>query len=589
MTSTSKNKYSRKVKDAYNQNISSTGIYIPSGIYRGLVVSNIDPQPELGLGRIKVHISSLFAPIRPFDGQGASSSTGSASTPATNNTNISSTAEEFLGAVWCIRTTPFGGTYNDPSGNQISSGIFYSAPEVGNEVIVAFTGDFDKGIILGVIPDRINNMLGPSVAATAEGTFAPAYDVPKTRTSDAELPSEHPQAASLRTQGLDADITRGPSQANPTRDANSRMVGMSSPRGHSIVLDDGFGEDDLNNQIRIRTSGGAQILIDDNNGFIYIINQNGSGWMEINRNGDFDIFSGGSVNIHTTGNFNVHSDGAINFQAQAGIGMKTCGDFMMESSGGNIHMASSGNINLSADANGNLKMAGGLRVTAKRIDLNGATAESAKTPTSNNLIGNKNVTESTVGRVPEREPWQGHLDYASYNPSAQGTAGTDQSTYPGGIYDPNAENNSYPAATETQYPSGMLKFSSSINTRIDPSLLKVVEQIAIEFGKPLTISSGYRSPSKNASVGGVTKSMHLKGQAVDISGLGLTDSDRLRIITIASNKGIGGIGAYNDGSIHLDNGGKRAWGQSRHYDSSIPPYARVALAKHAARPPVGSA
>jgi len=223
------NRYSRKVKDTYNQNLSTTGVHIPSGIYRGLVVSNIDPQPELGLGRIKVHISSLFAPIRPIDSQGASSAVNTASTtPANATTNISATAEEFLGAVWCIRTTPFGGTYNDPSGNQISSGIYYPAPEIGNEVIVAFTGDFDKGIILGVMPQRVNNMVGPAAAQTAEGTYAPAFDVPTGRTSEDELPSEHPLATALRTQGLDTDVIRGPSQSSPKRDSNSKVVGISS-------------------------------------------------------------------------------------------------------------------------------------------------------------------------------------------------------------------------------------------------------------------------------------------------------------------------------------------------------------------------
>lgn len=573
-----KNTYSRKVRDTYNQNNPTNAINIPAGIYLGIVVSNIDPQPDLGLGRIKVHISSLYAPIVPMDMTGASSSTSSSATPSqSSDPTISATAEEFLGAVWCLRITPFGGTYTDGVGNQMSSGMFYPAPDIGNRVVVAFSGDFDKGIILGVIPSRIENMAGPTAKQTTEGTIAPAYDVPNTRTREGDKAPEHPQATALREQGLDKDSIRGPSQANPLRDANSKIVGISSPAGHSMTLDDGFAEDDINNNIRIRTGRGAQILMDDNHGFVYIINQNGSAWMELNRNGDIDIFSGGSINIHTAGNFNVHSDGSINFQAQAGINMKTCGNYRLETSGGNVDIYSSNNVNITADVNGNLKMPN-IIVTSNRVDICGAVADAAEKPESGSLIGNKNVTESISGRVPEREPWSGHLDYGVVNVSSGGLT-ADQSTYPGAPIDPQGANVEYPPA-DPNFPSGYIRFRDSVNRRIDPSLLSVVEDIAKQFGKPLIISSGFRTPTTNT---GAKNSMHLKGRAVDISSEGLNNSDRLELIAIASSKGIGGIGVYSGGSLHFDNGSNRAWGDSFSYDRTIPSYARSALAKHTGR------
>ena len=36
------------------------------------------------------------------------------------------------------------------------------------------------------------------------------------------------------------------------------------------------------------------------------------------------------------------------------------------------------------------------------------------------------------------------------------------------------------------------------------------------LGVPLSIMSGYRSPERNASVGGATKSQHMQGNAVDV-------------------------------------------------------------------------
>lgn len=566
MKSSHKDRYSRKVRDVYNQNIMSSGISIPAGIYRGIVVDYGDPSPNSGIGKIKVHISSLFAPIVPSDLQGASASSAKAS--ATPNSPIpTSTGDEYLGAIWCQRMTPFGGTYTDGEAS-LSTGIFGPPPDIGNEVIVAFTPDSDKGIILGVIPHNMKNMAGPTASNTSEGTYAPSYDVPKTRTSESELPPEHPQAAALRTQGLDKDIIRGPSRSSPLRDGAQRLVGLSTPKGHSITLDDGLEEEDLSNQIRIRTSGGAQILIDDNHGFIYIINQNGSAWMEMNRNGDFDIFSGGSVNIHTLGNFNVHADAGINLHGQGGVNAKTCGEFIMEASGGNIEIHSTNEIKISNDLNDRINLAGGLKMTSDRIDLNGPQAAVAKKPVTGNLVGNRNVTESITGRVPEREPWSGHLDYAVINPTS-GDLEDQQTTYPGARIDPNATNNSYPAAPSTS-PSGLVRFKDGANPKVDSKLLETIDEIAKEFGRPLTISEGFRTPQdhtrlKNQWLAGkgnkpADASMHLVGRAVDISGQGLSNADKNRIIAIARTKpGIGGIGRYRSGHIHLDNGPRREW------------------------------
>lgn len=45
---------------------------------------------------------------------------------------------------------------------------------------------------------------------------------------------------------------------------------------------------------------------------------------------------------------------------------------------------------------------------------------------------------------------------------------------------------------------------------------KVLEPLRQWYGKPISISSGYRCSALNRAVGGVTKSQHLKGEAADI-------------------------------------------------------------------------
>lgn len=44
----------------------------------------------------------------------------------------------------------------------------------------------------------------------------------------------------------------------------------------------------------------------------------------------------------------------------------------------------------------------------------------------------------------------------------------------------------------------------------------ILEPIRVDVGKPITVSSGFRSPRLNKAVGGAPTSQHLNGQAADI-------------------------------------------------------------------------
>lgn len=46
--------------------------------------------------------------------------------------------------------------------------------------------------------------------------------------------------------------------------------------------------------------------------------------------------------------------------------------------------------------------------------------------------------------------------------------------------------------------------------------INVLEPIRVDLGKPITVSSGYRSPRLNKAVCGAPTSQHLNGQAADI-------------------------------------------------------------------------
>ena len=95
------------------------------------------------------------------------------------------------------------------------------------------------------------------------------------------------------------------------------------------------------------------------------------------------------------------------------------------------------------------------------------------------------------------------------------------------------------------------------------------------WGKPLNITSAFRTPEHNAKVGGAKNSQHTHGNAFDVDVSGMSQSERVALITQARSSGFKGIGVY-DNSLHFDVGPDRAWGPSYHSDS-LPGWAAQAV------------
>ena len=85
---------------------------------------------------------------------------------------------------------------------------------------------------------------------------------------------------------------------------------------------------------------------------------------------------------------------------------------------------------------------------------------------------------------------------------------------------------------------------------IDSELVSILQKIRVHFGKSVTITSAYRTPGKNKSVGGQTYSQHLYGRAADIKVNGVTPKKVAAYAeTLLKNKG--GIGTYSS-FVHID-------------------------------------
>ena len=92
---------------------------------------------------------------------------------------------------------------------------------------------------------------------------------------------------------------------------------------------------------------------------------------------------------------------------------------------------------------------------------------------------------------------------------------------------------------------------------IDSALVELLEQLRAHFGKPVTITSGYRTPAHNATAGGAKFSQHLYGRAADIRVQGASVEE---VAAYAERllHGCGGVGRYPAkagraaGWVHVD-------------------------------------
>lgn len=85
---------------------------------------------------------------------------------------------------------------------------------------------------------------------------------------------------------------------------------------------------------------------------------------------------------------------------------------------------------------------------------------------------------------------------------------------------------------------------------IDSELVAVLQKIRNHFGKPVTITSAYRTTGKNKAVGGTTYSQHLYGKAADIKVKGIMPKTVAAYAEKLLPKS-GGIGIYST-FTHID-------------------------------------
>lgn len=375
---------------------------------------------------------------------------------------------------------------------QTSYGWWNPTPYVGNLVFIFYPvgyGESSNPYWFGT-PMENNNVMLPGIPfeleqRTEELDYTPKCEV-NYHSAEVSKRQEYPHLKNaLQKQGLDKDLLRGISTASSFRETPSMCYGFLSPLGNQFVIDDGWsnGDQNLNWDVdprpnntsnsnkddyglyhnkkewkselnessvedklnrfhggfRFRTRNGTQLLILDT-GNIYMINKDGSAWMELSDDGYIDCYSEKGVNVSSDGDINLYSKKNINIHAEDTISLKSqnmsidvignvntqCGSLNV-SNEISVPMVKADQIHAglltSKNAQLNGAFQGTLNGTAFRATIAGVTPEPQPIPIINQVEVNSPIisdvvsVEQMVGskpipsiatRIPTHEPYAGH-------------------------------------------------------------------------------------------------------------------------------------------------------------------------------------
>ena len=216
--------------------------------------------------------------------------------------------------------------------------------------------------------------------------------------------------------GTTITVTEGLSPSRDNDAANDNQTySWTTPGFHSISLDDRA----INCRIKLRTSAGHQIIMDDTNERIYINTAKGNNWIEIDEDGSIDIFSTESISatgkhinltaeetIRLYGKAGVHIKSDADIRIQAGSNVDTtaegnidtkAGGHLFDSAGGDIDTNAGGSIHETSGGSNETSAGGNIVETGAQVHMNGPRAASATSAAPQPAF--------LTNRYPQHEPW----------------------------------------------------------------------------------------------------------------------------------------------------------------------------------------
>ena len=138
----------------------------------------------------------------------------------------------------------------------------------------------------------------------------------------------------------------------------SRVQSWTTPGFHSISMDDR----PFNSRIRVRTTGGNQIILDDTNERIHVSTSGGKSWVEMDAAGNIDVYGERNLSFHADKNLNFSAGESIRLKSDGFISMyagTTGGQTPLDSpvAPGQIRIHTADDLHVTSDTNLRFKVA----------------------------------------------------------------------------------------------------------------------------------------------------------------------------------------------------------------------------------------
>lgn len=278
---------------------------------------------------------------------------------------ISGAENDEAGWIYAYYSSPFAGSTNvsdnknaleNSDVTQSSYGLWAVPPDIGNMVLVVFaSGRMDRCYWFSCVYQQYMNYSVPGISASSNNYKDSSKELPVSEYNkhdkspnikNPRRPAHKEKIKEIGKQGLLLDKIRGVSRSSARRETPSMVFGLSTPGplsntkgkrtgGHSIIMDDNKD----NEHVTIETRQGSKIKLDDTNGLVYIINRDGTGWVEIDSDGKIMVFGASDFSVRAKGSINFYADKDINIEAKGDINFKST----------NLHAESSENITSLSD------------------------------------------------------------------------------------------------------------------------------------------------------------------------------------------------------------------------------------------------
>lgn len=479
----------------------AAGVRIAPGPFVGIIKNNVDSMRQ---GRVQVWIPELGG----YEDDESSWRTVSYTTPfyGATDPNLRSKDQGFVGS-------------------PHSYGFWMVTPDIGVKVLCIFVnGDPFKGYWFSCIPEWPNMHMVPGMSSASwhGGGPDPVVDYndldPAATGTEAQFYSRAQtthdyQKGVWAKQGLLQDKDRGPGISSAFRETPSRVFGFSTPGpelslpsgqdpdnvnlanlsaiarqgGHQLVMDDGT-VDGKSQLIRLRTSNGNMLLMNDSAGFIYLINSAGTAWFEMDGAGNVRIFAQGKVETHAQQGFVFETPGSVNISGnQIDIAAKG----PLKISGSTVDILGEKGVKVGGD--------GDLHLLGKKALLTGKSCVGISGKEHIDLkagcitLNTRKVTEaSKPGKAspqegPTHEPYSGHQNTKTNTPTTSASYGSTSGVPSGAAGTYGAAGSFGNTADVPQYYGVLTNASGPI--KFNPGLQGSLEGQAVNLGDAATLNT----------------------------------------------------------------------------------------------------